>query len=371
MLRIDRTILLLLTPSIFLLALPSLEYRFLQIPSYTYEDTISLYQTVHIIEVDPNLYDIRPIKALDNGIGRESVLSINERYGALASINGGFFSMGGSFDGKAAGVLKIDDWYAIGKKPRGAIGWSSKNQNPIMDRLLVDMKVLYDSNAILPDGLNCMRKQGEMILYTPCFHKTTLSKQDGREIIVKDGLVASIVKKGSSKIPENGFVLSIQESHPLIDHFQVGTPITIDPQINPLMGLTLAKDWDDLDYIIGGAPLLIHDGEKITDFEKEQTLSTFLSNRHARTAVGILPNGNWIFVIVDKLGLFDGMTVLELTDFMMQLGCIKALNLDGGGSSTMVYENVIKNFPRGDEDEALTHNSVRRVSDAIAIFSKK
>lgn len=52
------------------------------------------HQRVHIVEIDPKLYDIKPVKASDNGIGRESVLSIAKRYKAVAAINGGFFSIG-------------------------------------------------------------------------------------------------------------------------------------------------------------------------------------------------------------------------------------------------------------------------------------
>ncbi|MBP9842047.1 MAG: phosphodiester glycosidase family protein [Simkaniaceae bacterium] len=56
------------------------------------------------------------------------------------------------------------------------------------------------------------------------------------------------------------------------------------------------------------------------DLESEQTIPTFLSHRHARTAIGILPNGHWMFVVVDKTNLFDGMTLYELSDLMIRLG---------------------------------------------------
>ena len=47
-----------------------------------------------------------------------------------------------------------------------------------------------------------------------------------------------------------------------------------------------------------------------------------------------------------------------------------ALNMDGGGSTTLVYEGQVKNKPRGDEDEGLEKKAVRRVSDAIVILEK-
>ena len=122
---------------------------------------------------------------------------------------------------------------------------------------------------------------------------------------------------------------------------------------------------------MGGTPLLLYNNTKITNFETERTISTFLSNKHARTAVGILPNGNWIFVVVDKTAHFEGMTIYELAELMQWLGCVHALNLDGGGSSTLIYEGMIKNSPCGDEEEGAGQNITRRVSDALVVVAKK
>jgi hypothetical protein len=141
---------------------------------------------IHILEIDPALYNIIPIKALDNGIGRESVLSISQRYGAVAAINGGFFSIGTTYDGRACGVLKINQWYALPSKPRGFIGWNAHEQIPIMDRLMV--KVVINSTITI-DGLNRYRKNGEVILFNACFNKTTLTDSEGEEIVIIDNVV--------------------------------------------------------------------------------------------------------------------------------------------------------------------------------------
>ncbi len=344
---------------------------FAQPVKYTHiENYSSENHSIHVIEVDPSAYEIQPVKALDNGIGRESVLSISTRYGAVASVNGSFFSIGGTYDGKASGALKIHDWYSLPVKPRGCIGWSLDNQSPRLDRLLIQAIGTYEMCDLVFDGLNRPRKNGEIILFTPSFHKTTLTNPDGEEVVVVDGVIQSIVKKGSTKIPENGFVLSIQEKNPLFNTFSVGARLTISTQITPLSGVTPSTNWNSLDYIVGGTPILLYQGNKVTNFECEQTLPTFLSKRHARTAVGILPNGNWIFVVVDKAASVDGMTIYELTDLMAELGCTDALNLDGGGSSTMVYKGAIQNSPHGEEPEGPNHTT-RRVSDAIVILKKE
>lgn len=328
-------------------------------------------QKVYAVEVDPNTCTIKPVKAIDNGIGRESVSSLANRHKALAAINGGFFSIGGLFDGRACGTLKIDDWYALPTKPRGCIGWSSQSKSVIFDRLLISVEGVDQSGTFSINGLNCPRKEGQIILFNPLFNRTTLTSFDGEELIVKNGIISDVRKnQGSTKIPEDGYVLSIHRDHPLFDSFSVGNSLSFKMNIAPQDGLTTSEAWENCDYIVGGTPLLIHDFTKVNDFSSELTIPTFITSRHSRSAIGILPSGHWLFVVIDKTGICDGMTMAELADLMQVLGCQYALNLDGGGSSTLVFEEEIKNSPHGDEDEDEGQKIVRRVSDAIVVIPK-
>lgn len=131
---------------------------------------------------------------------------------------------------------------------------------------------------------------------------------------------------------------------------------------------TAPKSWEQMDYILGGAPLLIKNGRLIEDYTVEQASDTFLTQKRPRTAVGIKKNGDWVLLVVDG-PLFDprgGITIRELAQFMLKLGCIDALNLDGGGSSTMVYSGAVVNNPAGN----LLENGklVRAVSDAVLVL---
>jgi hypothetical protein len=238
-----------------------------------------------------------------------------------------------------------------------------------MDRLLVKIKVSYNGSIIEIDGLNRERKDKEAILYTPQFHRNTLTNPDGQEIIISEGHVQENVQGGSTHIPEGSAILSIQKDSLLFDRFEKGMPIEIVTDLETMTGITNPSDWQEFDYIVGGTPLLLHNNAKIVDFHSEQTRSTFITNRHARTAIGLLPNGHWLFVVVDKTNYFEGMTMNELLDLMCELGCTHALNLDGGGSSTMVFNGMIANDPRGDDDEGVG-KTVRRVSDAIVVIPK-
>lgn len=86
------------------------------------------------------------------------------------------------------------------------------------------------------------------------------------------------------------------------------------------------------DAIVSG-PLLIDDR---VDLPLDSI--NFNTNRHPRTMVGITGEGHLLLVVVDgrQPGYADGMSLFELRALAHSLGCTDALNLDGGGSTTMV-----------------------------------
>ncbi len=122
-----------------------------------------------------------------------------------------------------------------------------------------------------------------------------------------------------------------------------------------------------MDNIISSTPLLIRNGI-ILDAIQACT-SEFITKRHPRSAVGLLENGHWVFVVVDgRQNDAEGFTMVELARFMKAFGCTDALNLDGGGSSTMVIKNQLVNSPSGRE-YGFTRRE-RPVSNALLISAK-
>lgn len=107
--------------------------------------------------------------------------------------------------------------------------------------------------------------------------------------------------------------------------------------------------WNKADNIIGGAPLMLYNGQ-IIEVESENTLTSFLSEQYARTAVCVDAENNVKLAVVNggdrntnKMGTIEGMSIQELAQFMKEQGCLHALNLDGGYSSSFVYEGVRQN----------------------------
>ena len=87
--------------------------------------------------------------------------------------------------------------------------------------------------------------------------------------------------------------------------------------------------------------------------------------RHPRTAAGVRGDGTIVLAVVDgrQPKISVGFSIDELAGLMAELDCVEAINMDGGGSSTMVAGGRVVNSPSDAAGE-------RAVSDALLIFKK-
>ena len=121
--------------------------------------------------------------------------------------------------------------------------------------------------------------------------------------------------------------------------------------------------------IMTAGPLLLYHGNK-QDVRQDRT---FVSNRHNRTAIGIRPDGTILLFVVDgRAKESEGLTIDELTKTMKWLGCTDALNMDGGGSTTLYIQNYpndgIVNHPS--DNGRFDHSGERGVSNVILVTRK-
>ena len=113
--------------------------------------------------------------------------------------------------------------------------------------------------------------------------------------------------------------------------------------------------------ILSFGPALLEDGE-IQVSAGEEVGKAKASN--PRTAIGIDENGAYYFVVSDgRTEESEGLSLSELAEFMKELGCVTAYNLDGGGSSTMVFLGRVVNNPTTGGGRI----KERSVSDAVYI----
>ena len=113
--------------------------------------------------------------------------------------------------------------------------------------------------------------------------------------------------------------------------------------------------------VLSFGPVLLDDGE-ISVGENDEVGMAMASN--PRTAIGYLGNNHYVFVVSDgRTSESAGLSLYELATFMKELGVVDAYNLDGGGSSTMVFKGEIINNPTTNGHS----NQERSVSDIVYI----
>lgn len=114
----------------------------------------------------------------------------------------------------------------------------------------------------------------------------------------------------------------------------------------------------------GGAPCLDGDVEGFSAGQR-QFDSDITAGRYPRAALGLTANGRLLAVACD--GRADdeaGLTLTELAETLVALGASAALNLDGGGSASLVCAGRLRNVPR--EDHGVVLAGGRPVSTVIA-----
>lgn len=144
------------------------------------------------------------------------------------------------------------------------------------------------------------------------------------------------------------------------------------PEIMPFFHPETKKAWQQFENMVSGIPLLINNHKMVIFHYGEKFGQKFALERHARTAVGLLSNGHWIFAVVEKSEASGspGMTIKEIASVMEKAGAKTALNLDGGGSSTLYIDRNIINNPQGDIDEDLGIRVERPVGDVILMLKR-
>lgn len=122
------------------------------------------------------------------------------------------------------------------------------------------------------------------------------------------------------------------------------------------------------DYVLASGPMLLSDGD-VCNFDALS--EKFVDTKHPRSAVGVKADGTILFVVADgrSKGNADGVSIPELAHICRVLGADEALNLDGGGSSTLwskyFPENGIINKPS--DNKRFDHEGEREVVNFIYI----
>ena len=114
-------------------------------------------------------------------------------------------------------------------------------------------------------------------------------------------------------------------------------------------------------HVLSFGPALVVDGE-ISVTAEDEVGKAMADN--PRTAIGVIEPGHYVLVVSDgRTRQSEGLTLLQLAEFMQSLGVSIAYNLDGGGSSTMVFMGEVINNPTTNGKKI----TERSVSDIVYI----
>jgi exopolysaccharide biosynthesis protein len=193
-----------------------------------------------------------------------------------------------------------------------------------------------DRTALWVSAVNRPPHAGGIAVYTPEYGP--LTPELGVAALVRNDIVQAFFN-GRTLIPDDGYVLTANRADAalLTGHLSLGGRVTLRLQVSPDLEVLSA---------LGGGPRLVKEGRPQVPFAWEWFTLRFHDTRAPRTAIGITAAGKLLFVTVDGRSTRNtGMTLRELAALMVQLGAVEAMNLDGGGSATMVVGGRIVNEP--------------------------
>jgi len=221
-------------------------------------------------------------------------------------------------------------------------------------------------------NLNVSRGTNQLILYTPQYDDRTYTDNSGTELIVRVDnmplyveqdttgiIIEKRVNQGSSFIPFDCVVISGQGTMATpLNNANVGDSVLIRLRVKSygdtyVGGTQLPRDWENAYASIGCNLWCVKEGIVPSEDWDDKPGAII---RDPRTAAAF--NEDYIyFVVVDgRSGISAGMTITELGNFCLnELQADHALSLDGGGSSTLVVNGVVKNQPSDGYERAVSN----------------
>lgn len=290
---------------------------------------------INVVEINqrinPNI-KIAPQLSSTKLSSKSTITTIAKKQNSIAAINGTYFK---PQTGVPLGTLMINKKMYTGPiYNRVALGIFEDGFD--MARIELNANINYFGGSIQVDNINQPRMLStDVIVYTPEWGNfSPATPKLGIQILVANGKIESISTQ-SLPIPNDGYVIIGPESK-LKSLFKIK---------HANLDIKTIPNWDNVNHIISGGPYLVKNGRMFVDIN-EQKLGA-ISGKNPRTAVGYTKEGNFIMVAVDgREGASVGMTLWELASFMQSIGCINAMNLDGGGSTIMYVKDHVVNMPK-------------------------
>ena len=291
--------------------------------------------------------DVRPIVAFGSEIyGASTINQIAKKLAGndlsiVAGINASFFD---TETGIPYGLVVTDGVLRTASTDMPSVGFFSDGSaiigSPELELRLCtpdggETPIFYNKRLNTSNGIGLYSRDYDSMTKNKVAAYNLLLKPTGRaEWLTMNGTLELEITgikadTASCSIPEGHFVLSIAENSiyaSALDNMKSlrqGDRVTIRT--------SCARDWENVMYACSGSELLVENGVPCEEFTLDSEKKSA-----SRTAIGITKDNALILYTVDQVDSSSGgMNLAELADRMAEEGCVTALNLDGGGSTSL------------------------------------
>ncbi len=336
-------------------------------------------QNVQVVTVEPFRPEISFEAALSNdrASGLERVTSMAARRSAeahrvVASINGDVWAGTANLMENAPSGLHVDGGELMTAGPSARPTFTvDASRTPRIGSVGVALSMTVDGVGVPIARLNQERRAGELALYTARFGERLSAAASGTEVVIGglalplrpsgawSGIVAEVRPAGGGAPIDPGTVVLTGPAGSLaLGPLVPGVPVTITTAVTPGFEAMLQAAGGREYLVRGGAPFVF-------------PRPTSAGQTHPRSAIGITADERVVMATVDGRHPDEslGVTLDELADLMISRGAVEAINLDGGGSTTLAVRRpgdsnvTVVNAPSDGRERSVT-NSIQVVSTA-------
>ena len=283
----------------------------------------------------------------------------------VAGINGDYYD---TLNGAPLGTVMTDGVLRVASASNYAVGFRADG-TAILGAPALAMQVESANTSFSIAAVNQVRySYGGIYLYTYDFNarRSTGTNAAGYDVVCSavDGrlsigetltlTVDEILPEATdTAVPEGKYVLTAnllsgEENLALLRALAVGDTLTVTVR-------AADEGWNDVDYMIGALYQLVENGVVCKGLE---------AGAAPRTAIGQKADGSLVLYTIDgrRKGYSIGASLTQVAQRMIELGCVTALSLDGGGSTALVATQPdsttvsLVNKPSGGSERAVTNH---------------
>lgn len=291
-----------------------------------------------------------------------------EKVNVVAGVNADFWA-GEPRAFTPVGMLVADKMiYKMPSDKRSVFALTTSEQ-PYIGKATLKVSLSVQGKAYKVDSIN-IPSTSKSILYTPPYGSSVPPARGTRYLIqltepiflpnrAARGRIEKISSDTSTPLTANTLVFHVPQGFD--NNYQI-------PQASCELLAVMPEVTGVVTSVCGGGPAIVADG-RVKVATDEGSGASFASTRHPRTAIGYSKDKSTVFLVtVDgrqpKISI--GASLDELGAAMVQIGCWRAMNLDGGGSTTMVVDGKVVNSPSDATGPRTVANSLLVISNSNA-----